>query len=112
MKRIISLALAATISGSVLADHRGHTRHSRPHYDRHYNSHQWVVPAIVAGAIVYGATRYYSPPPPPVQYVERPIYYEIPSSAIVEVNGALYNRKSLYDPSCRCYKSVLIPLNQ
>jgi hypothetical protein len=108
MKRIIALAVAATISGSVLADHRGYSRHSRPHY----NSHQWVVPAIVAGAIVYGATRYYSPPPPPVQYVEQPTYYEIPSSAIVEVNGTLYNRKSLYDPSCRCYKSVLIPLNQ
>ena len=107
MKRIMALAIAATISGSVLADHRGYNRHSRPHY----NSHQWVVPALIAGAVIYGATQY-SPPTPPVQYIERPIYYEIPSSAIVEVNGALYNRKSLYDPACRCYKSVLIPLNQ
>ncbi len=104
MKRIIALAIAATISGSVLADHRGYSRH----YNQHYNM---VIPALIAGAVIYGATQY-SPPSPPVQYIERPIYYEIPSSAIVEVNGALYNRKSLYDPACRCYKSVLIPLNQ
>ena len=74
--------------------------HGGGHY--YYNpGYGWVVPAVIGGAIVYGATRpanvefaqpVYAPPPPPVQPAPVNMHWE-----------------AILDQNCNCYRTVLVP---
>ena len=78
MKQLIAALLLITASFASFAGgyhgggHRGHHGHGYRHHG--YHSYNWVAPAIIGGALVYGATRpyyYYSEPvyTPPAQYL-------------------------------------------
>ncbi len=60
------------------AQHRGHHRH----HHHHGGHHNWVVPAIISGAIVYGMTRP-STSLPPVVYQSNPPIVLQPGQQIV-----------------------------
>jgi len=54
---ILGLIIAIIVSIMPLqaqAQHRHHHWHPKPHW--HHN-HNWVVPALIGGAVVYAATR-------------------------------------------------------
>ena len=57
MKRVIAIILAAT----ALTAQAGYPGHHMPRVQHHHHAHGggwgWVVPAVIGGAIVYGATR-------------------------------------------------------
>lgn len=66
MKKLVAVLLLA-LSSTAYAGGNHHNRHYNHH--RHYN---WVAPAVIGGAIVYGLSRptYVAPPPPPVYYTQ------------------------------------------
>jgi len=90
MKYVITILLSIlTFSASAQHRHYGH---------RHNNNHWgWVAPALIGGAIVYGATRQ-SPPPPPVVY---------PQPALPPAPYG-YHYEQILDANCNCYRWVLI----
>ena len=108
MKQVLVALLLLIASTSVLAD-RGHRGgYNGYNYNRGYNNNNWVVPAIIGGAVVgglvYGATR---PPPvyqPPVQYYSPPVYVD-PTPQIPYG----YRVEQILDASCNCYRTVLVP---
>jgi len=73
MKKFITiLALAlAMASPAAFAQHRGGGYRGGYHGGYHgcYGC-GWIAPLVVGGAVVYGLTRSYEPPPPPVVYIE------------------------------------------
>lgn len=94
MKRLtIGLLLSLCVVGSAIAQHRhfGHRHH-------HGNYWNWVVPAVIGGAIVYGISQQTPPPPPPV--VVQPQMPPPPYG---------YHYITALDPYCNCYKTVLVP---
>ena len=61
MKKIILTALLLIASASAMAQYHG-PRHGHGHGHGHWHrghggTWNWVVPAIIGGAVVYGATR-------------------------------------------------------
>jgi hypothetical protein len=80
MKRVLAVAVLVLATLPVMAQH--HHGHGHGHWNRGYGGGwHWVVPAIIGGAVVYGATR---PDPvivqqPPVIVQQPPIYqYPLP----------------------------------
>ena len=99
MKKVL-FVLLLSLSFSVNA-HEG-WRHGGGHYV-YRDGMGWVVPAVIGGLIVYGATQprtvvvqqpvpVYTPPPPP--------QYQAPYG---------YHWEAILDGNCGCYRSVLIP---
>lgn len=89
MKRLF-LSLILLCSVPVWAHGpNGHYRHSG-------HSWNWVAPAIISGAIVYGVTR--PSPPPNVVYV--------PQSLPPAPYG--YHYEQILDANCNCYRWVLV----
>jgi hypothetical protein len=76
MKRVLAVAVLALATLPVMAQH--HHGHGHGHWNRGYGGGwHWVVPAIIGGAVVYGATR---PDPviiqqPPVIVQQQPVPY-------------------------------------
>lgn len=104
MKRLLIALCLIAASSSAVAD-RGYNRYN---YNRGYNNN-WVVPAIIGGAVVgglvYGLTapapvyvpppvQYYPPPNPyaPPVYVVPPPVYSVPAPTLV------------WDGYCQCYR--------
>ena len=58
MKRILAVLSLLAVVGTANAQwHHGHG-YGHGHWQRNYNGGwSWVVPAIIGGAVVYGATR-------------------------------------------------------
>ena len=67
----------------------------------------WVAPALIGGAIGYGLARPYYAPPPPVVYVQPPVYIQQQYQYPVVPEG--YHYQQVIDPSCNCYKYALVP---
>jgi hypothetical protein len=75
MKKILVLLLLAA-SGTVFAQHyHGHKHHGHGHRHHGHNGWSWVVPAVIGGVVVYGATR-----PDPV-IVQQPVIIQPPLPA-------------------------------
>lgn len=55
MKKIIGFLLL-TLSLSAFPQHHGH-KNNYNHYHNHGHRYNWVVPAVIGGLVVYGATR-------------------------------------------------------
>jgi hypothetical protein len=89
-KVLIGLAIAATAFGAS-AQHtsnsmiRGHGWQG-PHHHHHARGNDWIIPALIGGAVVYAATR-----PDPV-IVQQPIIVQQPSD-IVYINGFAYRKQ-------------------
>ena len=72
MKKLLTaIALGLCLIGAAQAQHRP------GHYGGYYNGHRggsgigWFVPALITGAIVYGATRQVEQVPQPLVIVDR-----------------------------------------
>jgi hypothetical protein len=94
MKKII-LALLLLVSATAHAQwrHGGGHYYWRPGYG-------WVVPAVVGGAIVYGATR-------PNVVVVQPVMP--PPTQPVYPAPANMHWEAILDSNCNCYRTVLVP---
>ena len=100
--------------GIVAASLSVHAQHRMPHYSHEYNNGSaWVVPALIGGMIVYGATRpepaqqiVYVTPPQPVVMEQR---YAPP---IVTSEEPLYKKIVISDPACNCLRQVYVPVER
>jgi hypothetical protein len=89
--------LIATIL-SVLALTANAQHHHRPYPHHGHGGARgwgWVAPALIGGAIVYGATRQYAPPPVVIQQQLPPPPYG-------------YHYEQILDANCNCYRWVLV----
>ena len=86
MKTILAILLLS-VSSLSYAQHRGHHGHWKPyHQHRHWHhNHDWVVPALIGGAVVYAATR-----PDPV-IVQQPTLILQPNQVVID--GVVYNKQ-------------------
>lgn len=84
MKKVLAILLLTT-SSVAFAQHHG-WRHGH-HYNRHWHSnHNWVVPAIIGGAVVYAATR-----PDPVIVQQPPTVVLQPNQVVID--GVVYTKQ-------------------
>lgn len=88
MKYLISIILSV-LALTANAQHRHHGGH------RHSGGWGWVAPALIGGAIVYGATRPSAPPPVVYQPTLPPPPYG-------------YHYEQILDANCNCYRWVLV----
>ena len=99
MKRILAALVLTVLSTTALAHNYGPHRHWPRHH--HYD---WVVPASIGGAVVYGITHSRTPPPPViVQSPQPPTVVQVPVAPIG------YHYENLLDAACNCYRTVLVP---
>lgn len=99
--------------GIVAASLSVHAQHRMPHYSHEYNNGSaWVVPALIGGMIVYGATH-----PEPAQQ----IVYVTPQPVVMEQRYAppivtseepLYKKIVISDPACNCLRQVYVPVER
>jgi hypothetical protein len=96
MKKLILILLTALALPAV-AQHRhyGHGGYGHGGY-----GWGWVAPALIGGAVVYGATR--PAPPPAVVYVPNPNPQVLPPAPIG------FHYEQLLDANCNCYRWVLV----
>lgn len=89
MKKLITIALLVCAIPAI-AQHR--------HYPHHHSGHGWgwVAPALIGGAIVYGATR--PSAPPPIVYQQQ----TLPPAPYG------YHYEQILDANCNCYRWVLV----
>ena len=92
------LFLAAVLAATSTAWAGPWHHHGYPHRV-YYPDYGWVVPAVIGGAIVYGATRPNPPPPPPTVIYVPQGYPPAPVG---------YHYEQLLDANCNCYRWVLI----
>lgn len=92
MKKLIAVILLC-VSVGAMAQHRHHGHHHHGH-----GSWGWVAPALIGGAIVYGATRPVPQPPPTVIYQSQPL----PPAPFG------YHYEQILDANCNCYRWVLV----
>lgn len=94
MKYLIATILSI-LTLTANAQHRPYPHHG------HGGSYGWgwVAPAVIGGAIVYGATR---PAPPSVVYVPDPNPQVLPPAPYG------YHYEQILDANCNCYRWVLV----
>ena len=90
MKKLIALLLI-TLSATAMAQHRPY-----PYHGHGGHGWGWVAPALIGGAIVYGATR--PAPPPTVIYQPQPL----PPAPYG------FHYEQILDANCNCYRWVLV----
>lgn len=89
--------LIATILSVLALTANAQHRHGHYHHRGHSgHSWGWVAPALIGGAIVYGATRPANPPP--VVYQTQPL----PPAPYG------YHYEQILDANCNCYRWVLV----
>ena len=115
-KLLLTLALVAAVSAPALAqlEHRrdhsfnSHDYRQRPHPQAVWRGNDgWILPAIFIGSIMAIEARRET------VVVQQPVVvqqtYVQPAPIFVE---PAYKYVRAYDPSCSCYKQVLIPINE
>lgn len=90
-KLLVGVVLGLSIVGANAQHRFGHGHH---HGHGYWN---WVVPAVIGGAVIYGVTRQPEPPQPVV------IQQQLPPAPVG------YHYIQALDPACNCYKYVLVP---
>ncbi len=108
MKKVVLLALVFMTLASGAFAQRYEPREvfeHRPHPDAHWHSQAgWLVPALIGGALVYGAVN--SQPNPQV-VLQQPRYYPIvPGQPQQPPVG--YHWEQIVDASCNCQRVVLV----
>ena len=76
--------IVAIMPIQALAQHRHHHWHPKPHNHWHHN-HNWIVPALIGGAVVYAATR-----PNVISIQEAPV---VVNNQYIVVDGVTYKRE-------------------
>ncbi len=94
MKKLLFI-LALCLIGTAQAQHRYH------HHHHHSGGHSWgwVVPMIIGGAVVYGATRPNPPAAPPTVIYLPQGYPPAPPG---------FHYEQVLDANCNCYRWVLV----
>jgi hypothetical protein len=111
MKKIILLLLITfTFASSAFADRdRGERREEfdrRPHPDARWNNDAgWLLPAIIGGALVYGAIN--SQPRPPVISQPQQQYYPVEPNRPQEAPMG-FHWEQILDANCNCYRVVMV----
>jgi hypothetical protein len=88
-KVLIGLAIAATAFGAS-AQHtsnsmiRGHGWQG-PQHHHHARGNNWIIPALIGGAVVYAATR--------PQVIEQQVIIQQPPVDVVYINGIAYRKQ-------------------
>jgi hypothetical protein len=95
MKKLITLVLIL-LSIPAMAQHR--YGHHNGYHQHGGHSWGWVAPALIGGAIVYGATRAAPQPQPQVIYA--------PQALPPAPYG--YRYEQILDANCNCYRWVLV----
>lgn len=91
--KILVIIILLTVSSLTLANPRHHTGPRHHGYNHWHNTHHghhrnnWILPALVGGAVVYAATR-----PAPI-IVQPPI---ILNSNEIILDGVVYTRQRMY----------------
>jgi hypothetical protein len=108
MRKFLAILLLALASQSAMAQHHGHGGY------RGYGW-GWVAPAVIGGAIIYGATRQYEqaptviytqPAPNPTQ--SAPVIVPRQQYAMPDTPGTVWRQDWRYDQFCNCYRQYLI----
>ena len=93
MKKIVAGLVLSLIGTGAFAQHtsnsmiRGHGWHGPHHYHHHRHGHMnWIVPAIIGGAVVYAATR-----PDPVVVQPAPVIVQ--PDDVIYLNGIAYRKQ-------------------
>ncbi len=85
MKKLIAGLILSIVTVSAQAQHHG-WRHHHHHHKAHRDLN-WVIPAVITGAVVYAATR-----PDPV-IVQNPPQVIVQPQDIVYINGVAYRKQ-------------------
>lgn len=89
-------------------------QHHNNYQGNRHNGAEWVVPALIGGAIVYGITEsqrapvYVQPPPQPVYIQPSTVYVQPP--VYVPPTIPEYKERIMWDVTCTCYIKVLVPV--
>ena len=92
MKKLVAILLLALTATTAMAQHHHHYRHG--HWHRGHGGWTWVVPAVIGGAVVYGATR-----PAPVIVEQPPVY--VPPPQVVQQQCTRYVFQDQYGQTIR-----------
>lgn len=85
MKAVLAVLLLG-FSSLAAAQHHGHRHgHHNFHHRHWHSSHNWVVPALIGGAVVYAATR-----PDPV-IIQQPTIVLQPNQVVID--GVVYTKQ-------------------
>ena len=113
-KAILFFSVTVILMGNCFADRDDRYREMdrRPHPDAHWHSNEgWLVPALIGGAIVYGAMEA-SQSAPPVQAqtypqtVPQTTYNIQPAQPQQPPVG--YHYEQMLDPNCNCSRVFLV----
>ena len=110
MRKFLAILLFAIASQSAMAQHYG--RHG--HGGHRSSGWGWVAPALIGGAIVYGATRHNEPPtviytqPAPNVSQQAPVIVPKYQYAMPDTPGTVWRQDWRYDQFCNCYRQYLI----
>lgn len=88
--------LIATILSVLALTANAQHRHHGHHHHHGQGTWNWVAPAVISGAIVYGMTR--PAPQPQVIYAPQPL----PPAPLG------YHYEQILDANCNCYRWVLV----
>lgn len=105
MKKFLAILLFA-FTTTAFAQHRNHGHYHYHHYHRHHghgSNMDWLVPAVIGGAVVYGITRAQQPQPVVVQ--PPPTVYIPPGMPVPPVG---YRYEQILDGNCNCYRWFLV----
>ena len=112
MKKVILIGLAClTFASGAFADRDRFERREefdrRPHPDARWHSEAgWLVPAIIGGALVYGAVNSQSRPPGIIQQQSHQFYPIEPGQQQLPPPG--FHWEQIVDANCNCYRVVLV----
>ena len=112
MRRIILVSLVfLTLASGAFADRDRIERREefdrRPHPDARWHSDAgWLVPAIIGGALIYGAANSQPRPPAIIQQPQQQYYPIEPNQPQQPPMG--YHWEQILDGNCNCYRIVLV----
>ena len=106
MKKIVAaLVLGVTASAAMAQHYHGHRHHG--YHGGHWRaapSANWILPAIIGGAIVYETTR------PATVIIQQPqVVYSSNQPIVLPQPPQGYRWDSMIDPACNCSRFVLVP---
>lgn len=84
MKKLAIGLILSSVAVAGFAQHRPYPHHR--HYSGGWN---WVAPAVIGGAVVYGLTRPVTPPP----VVQQPPIIVNQTPQIVYIDGVAYSKQ-------------------
>ena len=102
MKKVLAIFTLCAGMGMCATTYAEPWHHGGGHYVWR-PGYGWVVPAVVGGLIVYGATQ------PRTVVVQQPVPVAPPPTYAPPPAPYGYHWEQILDAGCNCYKTVLVP---